>query len=635
MKISHNWLQTFFVTPLPPAPELEQLLTFHSSEIEEVLTVGNDTVLDVKVLPDKSAWLMSHRGVAKEISVITGAKLTHDVFLDKPELLPATNKIKVTLETPHCDYYAAALLHDVAVGPSPDWLALRLVAIGQRSINNIVDATNYVMFELGQPLHAFDADKLQTNDGHYNITVRQANEGEKITTLTGEGYTLNAGNMLITDGASSGPLAVAGIKGGMTALVDSNTKNIILESAHFDRFSVRSTSKQLKLRTDASARYENGITVGMVPLGLTAVVKLITEIAGGTLVGYTAAGTSNYPKTTVSVALTKINSTLGVLLSMAEIESIIKKFGYQYEIENEVITVTSPWERDDLVLAADLIEEIGRIYGMDKVASVPPPLATTTVFNARHFYAEKIRDVLVALGFSEIYTSSFRSSDVVHIQNALASDKSYLRSSLHANMCEAVAKNTAHRDLLGLPAIKLFEIGTTFTKEREAFRVALGVQTGTSYKAKVDDALLKEAQGALETALGHSIIWEGTEGGVTEFNLDSLLASLPVVTAYAPVNKPAAISYQPFSLYPSMTRDIALWVPVSVTTELVETLLKKSAGSLCVRATLFDTFIKEDKTSLAFRLVFQSKEKTLTAHEVDEQMNAVYNACRESGWETR
>ena len=635
MKISYNWLQTFFATPLAPPQQLEDLLTFHSSEIEEVITVGNDTILDVKILPDKSAWLLSHRGVAKELSVITGVPLSRDVFTTSPELLPHTDLLQISLDTPYCDYYSAALVKGVVVGPSPAWLAHRLTAIGQRSINNVVDATNFVMFELGQPLHAFDADKLQNNDGQYQIHVRQAAAEEGITVLTGESYVLQASTMLITDGINNQPLAIAGIKGGMTALVDSATKNIILESAHFDRFNVRATSKQIKLRTDASARYENGIPSGLAPLSLPAVVKLITEIASGTLVGYASAGVIDYTRVPVSASLQKINSTLGVSLSLVDIEIILKKFGYAYEIAGDTITVTPPWERDDLVLEADVIEEIGRMYGMDKIVSVPPTPAPLSTFNARHAYAEKIRTTLLGLGFSEILTSSFRASDVVQIQNALASDKSYLRSTLHDNVREAILKNIPHRDLLGLTNIKLFEIGTVFTSETEVFRVGLGVQTGTSYKAKVDDTLLKEAQSALEVALGTAIDWLGTNDGVTEFSLDMLLLTLPPVSGYEAVVKVRPVTYEPFSLYPSVTRDVALWVPVSISTLEVETRLKDVAGDLCVMVTLFDTFTKEDRTSLGFRLVFQSKQKTLTASEVDERMTAVYNACNESGWEVR
>jgi phenylalanyl-tRNA synthetase beta subunit len=264
-----------------------------------------------------------------------------------------------------------------------------------------------------------------------------------------------------------------------------------------------------------------------------------------------------------------------------------------------------------------------------------PVVASLQAINTRHYYAEKIRAVLVDLGFSEIYTSSFRATDVVHIKNALATDKSYLRSTLRTNMLEAVAKNIPHRDLLGLSAIKLFEIGTVFGADSESFQVALGVQSGTSYKAKIDDVLLKEAQDAITSMFGREVSWLGTDAGVTTFVLDTLLPLLSAVTTYTPVEKTADTIYEPFSIYPSMTRDIALWVPVTTATDTVLKTLKNIAGNSCVRLTLFDTFIKDDRTSLAFRLVFQSKEKTLTASEVDAPMDAVYNACSESGWEVR
>lgn len=635
MKISRNWLQTFFDTPLPSAAELENLLTFHSSEIEEVIAVGDDTVLDVKVLPDKSAWLLSHRGVAKEISVITGMPLRRDALREVTELTPHAPTLTVTLATPQCDYYSTALVTGVKVGPSPAWLVSRLTAVGQRSINNVVDATNYIMFELGQPLHAFDADKLSSFNNGYHIAVRQAHTDEKITTLTGEAYALDDEVMVITDGGSDTPLAIAGIKGGMVALVDSATTTIIIESAHFDRFSVRSTSKKIKLRTDASARYENGIPSGLAPVALPAVVKLITEIAEGTLVGYSAAGTISHDRIPVCVSLEKINSTLGLTLALTDVEHILRKFGYVYEIAGSTITVTPPWERDDLVVPADVIEEIGRIYGMDKIISILPTPSLLTDYNPRHYYAEKIRHTLLALGFSEIYTSSFRSQDVAHIQNALASDKSYLRSALHTNLREVVIKNVSHRDLLGLMAVKVFEIGTVFGATDEAFHVGLGVQTGTSYKAKVDDVVLGAAQDAIARALGTTVSWQGTDEGVSEFSLDALLPSLPPVTRYDEVQATTLVPYQPFSIYPSVTRDIALWVEVAVEAHAVESLLQKHAGDLCVRVTLFDTFIKEDKTSLAFRLVFQASDRTLVEQDISTVMNNIYQIVTEKGWEVR
>ncbi|NCO62020.1 hypothetical protein GW879_01025, partial [Candidatus Kaiserbacteria bacterium] len=242
MKISHNWLQTFFDQQIPNPAELEDLLTFHSSEIEEVVKVGNDTVIDVKVLPDKSAWLMSHRGMAKEISVITGIPMAHDIFKTKPVLSPVLDKININLKTANCDYYASALINGITVGPSPAWLVERITALGQRSINNVVDATNYIMFELGQPLHAFDADKLATENNQYKIGVRNANEDEEIITLTGENFKLSSADMVVVDAMTDSPIAIAGIKGGQRATVDFNTKNILLESAHFERKTIRHTA---------------------------------------------------------------------------------------------------------------------------------------------------------------------------------------------------------------------------------------------------------------------------------------------------------------------------------------------------------------------------------------------------------
>ena len=200
MKVSYRWLQTYFKEPLPPVHELEALLTFHSCEIDEVITVGDDFVLDVKVLPDKSAWLLSHRGVAKEIATIIGIQLIADPLRQSITEFPTLVNLQIKVNSTTCDYYSAALIDGVRVGPSPEWLKDSLTAIGQRSINNVVDATNYVMFGLGQPLHAFDAAKLgQSPEGGYAITVRNAKEGETITVLTGETYTLLPHETLIID----------------------------------------------------------------------------------------------------------------------------------------------------------------------------------------------------------------------------------------------------------------------------------------------------------------------------------------------------------------------------------------------------------------------------------------------------
>jgi phenylalanyl-tRNA synthetase beta chain len=228
-----------------------------------------------------------------------------------------------------CDYYCAIKMQGITVGPSPDWLRARLEAVGQRSINNLVDATNYVMLDLGQPLHAFAAAKIMPGADKITIGVRQATSGEKFTTLTGEICTLNEADTLIVNADNNEALALAGVKGGQAAAVDETTTEIILEAAHFNRQAVRLTARRLNLLTDAAKRYENGVSAGLVPIGLIAAAKLIGEVAGGHVVGFASAGKlKSEIKPLVKVALTEINSLLGLTLTLSDVEAIIKRFGY-------------------------------------------------------------------------------------------------------------------------------------------------------------------------------------------------------------------------------------------------------------------------------------------------------------------
>lgn len=634
MIFSYNWLQKFFDGDLPQPEELGEKITFHSSEIEEIVIGPKGTVLDIKVLPDKSAWLMSHRGMAKEISAILGRSLKKDLFREEVNI-EQSNKINIKLEGETCDFYSAALIEGVKVGPSPTWLKEELELIGQRSINNIVDATNYVMFELGQPLHAFAADKLSQNDGKYAIGVRQARAKEKIITLTGEEYELSETDAVIVDGGLDKPIGIAGVKGGKIAAVDSTTTTILLESAHFDRKAVRNTAKTLKLQTDASKRYENGICIQVAPIALTRAIELIIEVAGGKLVATDSSGEFKVEREKVTCSLSKLNSVLGVALKMEEVVKIVERFGYEYEVKGGDISVKPPFERDDLVIAEDLIEEIGRIYGLHHVKSIVPTSYPLSEYNARHYYAEKVRSALVDLGFSEVYTSSFRKTDEVKLENALASDKGYLRSSLVKNLEEALTLNIYNRDILGLPAIKIFEIGTVFSKSEEEFRVALAAQSGTVYKAKQDAPLLEEALVALSEIFGLAPEMIYNQNGVMEFSLEKILPKLPEVTEYSQVEPLPKINYKTFSIYPAISRDIAMWVSEGVEVKDINEILKSTAGPLCVLITHLDTFTKEERTSHAFRLVFQSDEKTLTDVEVQGFMDDVYKMVEKQGWEAR
>jgi len=632
MKVSYKHLQDLFGGKLPSPDAVSDALTFHAWEIEEMTKVGDDTVLDVKVLPDKSAWALSHRGIAKDLSAILNIPLFHDPLAEKPVLEPISKELSVRVDTPGCRVYSAALIRGVTIGPSPAWLKEGLEALGQRSINNVVDMTNFIMFGLGQPLHAFDAGKLSK----LSIAVRAAKEGEVITTLTGETYTLLAKDTLIVDGGDDTPLGIAGIKGGKHAEVDIQTVDIIIESANFDPRATRLSSQRLRLRTDASTRYENGVVPELSYFGITIAVQLITKFCGGTLEGYaTTPYTSRAPEK-VSVALPKINSVLGLSLSSTDVESILKRFGFVCEVVGDSFVVTSPFERPDLVIAEDLIEEIGRIYGYEHVPSIkiePIPLREV---NKRFYYAEAVRDALVAQGFSEIFTSSFRNEDEVKLKNALASDKEYLRSSkgIVENMKEALAKNAPQADLFGTDQIRIFEFGKVFEESGEREVLVLGVQSKQGYVAKKDkkvlDTALEAVQGVLTGAKG-----DGADGEPFSIDFTAALETLPQPTAYTTHKKTPDVTYKPFSNYPYLTRDIAFWTPVGTSAADAEKVIRENAGALATRIDMFDRFLKEERVSYGFRIVFQSYEKTLDGIEADALMHTVSDAVRANGWEVR
>jgi len=643
MKVSYKHLQNLFDGKLPSPEVVADALTFHAWEIEEVTKVGDDTVLDVKVLPDKSAWALSHRGIAKDLSAILSIPLFHDPLAEKPVLGPLSKELSVRVDTGVCRVYTAALIRGVKIGESPAWLRDELTAFGQRSINNVVDMTNFIMFGLGQPLHAFDAQKLST----LSIAVRAAKEGETITTLTGETYTLTAQDTLIVDGANDTPLGIAGIKGGKHAEVDANTVDIVVESANFDPLATRKSSQRLRLRTDASTRYENGVVPELAYFGVTHAALLITKFCGGTLEGYASSPYTQRTQEKVSATLSKINSVLGLSLSQGDVENILKRFGFVYDVAGDSFSVTTPFERPDLVIAEDLIEEIGRIYGYEHVPSIkiePIPLREV---NKRFYYAEAVRDALVAQGFSEIFTSSFRDEkdgkDIIKLKNALASDKGYLRSDegILDNMRVALTKNAPAVDLFDTTEqVRLFEIGTVFDKHSEHEVIVLGVQSKQGFVPKKDikilDDVLQVVKNILKTDPVKNLSFPAGDNRIL-FNFTVALENLQLETdTYTTHEKTPDVTYKPFSNYPYLTRDIAFWTPAGTSAADAEKVVNENAGELKQRVDpLGEPFERDGRVSYGFRIVFQSYEKTLDGTEADALMQTVSDAVRACGWEVR
>lgn len=631
MLVSYNWLNKYFDGKLPAPEAVAEAFTFHAWEIESVEKVGDDSVLDIKVLPDKAMWALSHRGIAKDLSVILNIPLANDPLASASPAFGAPHKTPISVETKACRRFAAARIDNVKVGPSPDWLKSALEAIGQRSINNIVDASNFVMFDLGQPSHAFDASLV----GENGFKVRQASAGEKLTGLDEKEYSFTAEDTVITRGDTDEILSIAGLKGGMHSGISEKTASVIVEVANWDPVSVRKTGQRLRLRTDASSRYENGIVPAMVPYGLKAVTDLIIEVAGGNLVESSDTGLAAVDdRKTVEVTLEKINRVLGIDLSLETVSDIIKRFGFEHQVSDRSFIITPPIERTDLVIPEDVIEEIGRVHGYGHVNAVTPEPVELKEINQRFYVSELIRRQLANIGFSEIYTSSFREKDAIKLSNAFAADKGYLRSNLKDNMSEALIKNAPSADLLGLRQIKLFEIGTVFNTDGEKFLLCLGVMSPSGYKSKMDDPALKEAVSTLETALG-TTIESASKDGIIEIDLEAIIANQTPAQSYLAYEPGGDVTYKPFSVYPSVSRDIAMWVPAGTAAEEVTNILRERAGDLCARITLFDQFEKDGRVSYAFRLVFQSKEKTLAGGEVDTIMEGIYQAVRERGYETR
>lgn len=648
MKVSYNWLQSYFDTPLPKPEELAELLTFHAFEIDGIEEKGSDTLIEVDVLANRGSDCLCHRGIAKEISVIKEVPLKTDPLSNPVAPVGDSTGLSIQVEADELvNRFSLTAVTGVTIGPSPDWLRERLETIGQKSINNIVDATNYVMFNLGQPLHAFDADKISGETK--TISVRLARAGEKITTLTKDEYELTESNLLIVDGSDDRPLGIAGIKGGIEAEVTNDTTNIILEAANFNYISVRKTSQNLKLQTDASVRFQNQPARELTRYALCDVAALIMEIAGGEVTGEADWFPEPSQAQTVTATLADINQTLGTSLTIAEVTAILDRFGWQYEMDGDAVSVVVPWERKDIQTAPDVIEEIGRIAGYTTLTSQQLPKLPTPQLQTRFFWTHTIKQALAELGFSEVMTYALRDHGVVELENALASDKNVLRENLREGLQEAIKRNTYYAPLLGLSEIKIFEIGVVWKglnqKEGVVYSpqpakevLTLGLAAAFTKKVKgvtVDDVLTEACQ-KLESVLGVTLGSKPAEG-VVEINLEKLFEKLPAPTGdkVAPTLTIATEKYQPFSLYPFVLRDIAVWVPESMTADDVSLLIKAQAGELLVRLDLFDEFTKDGRTSYAFHLVFQSMDKTLSDEEINQIMSTVESALVAQGGEVR
>ncbi len=631
MKVSYNWLQDYFAESLPSVSELEQVFMLQALEVDGIEEVNGDSVIDLDVLPNRAHDCLGHRGVAKELSVLLDRKMKKDELGGSTskltELSSRSTKLSVEVQDQEwCPRYTGALIKGVKVGESPKWLREKLEAIGQKSINNVVDITNYVMFDLGQPTHIFDADKLTDNSG-IKIAVRKAKRGEEITVLGGDKYELDDSVAVITDANNDTPIAIAGIKGGEVAEVDEDTVNIVVESAKFHPTKTRKASAKIKLRTDAVQRFENEIPIELPAYGVLEVARLIQEVAGGEVEGFVDSWQGESQEHKVSITIAGLNNFLGSDITMEQAVDIINRFGWEHEVSGETLIVTPPFERLDVRIAEDLYEEIGRVYGFENIkGKMLPSPAPEKFINKEWAYSELVRKVMLEEGVTETMTYTLTDKGDIKLASILSADKDHIRSNLRVGLSDALERAVKNAPLLGeYNMVKIFEIGRVFPKGGEHTSMAIGVKALTKKKAEQrEQEALEIVRKALEQELGAKLADVTINNGILEFNLSDTIANLPTPSEYPKlplIGK--GVKYTPISPFPFVTRDIAVWVPENAQENEITDVIYKYGGELVQRVDKFDEFKTDGRVSLAYHIVFQSQNKTLTDDEVGQVMQKI------------
>jgi len=619
MVFSYNWLQSFFKKKLPKPQKLAELLTMKAFEVTEVKKSGKDWTLDIDVLPNRASDCFSHLGIAREIAAITGLAYRGPTsvwsYRDRASVSSVSVEVKDKLA---CPRYTAQVVMEVKVGPSPKWLRERLELCGLQSINNVVDVANYVMLETGQPLHAFDGEKLEGK----KIIVRLARKGEKIITLDNQKFDLDQSILVIADAKK--PVAIAGIKGGKGPGIDIKTKTVVLESANFNPRVIRRGSQKLGLKTDASLRFEHGLDPNLTELAINRAAYLIQELARGKI---SKDFIDVYPKKVypkrIKLDLDYVKSLLGEEISKKEIMKILRKLEFKC-IENgsRYIVVEVPTFRLDVSIPEDLIEEIGRLYGYEKIpvafplANLVPPKK-----NAEVFWENMIKDILKEQGFVEVYNYSFvpeeQTSEAVQVLNPISSEYKYLRTSLVPGLFKNIQKNIHY-----FPEIRIFELGKVFRGRLEKKLLAGAISPTDFYYLKgVIDLLLEK--------LGISNVWYedyGRKSALIKVDGQNLgcLTENSFELDFNILQKFCSEEheYRPLSKFPAAVRDLAVLVPLETKVAEVLNLINAAGGPLVRDVDLFDIYegeeLPEGKKNLAFHIVYQSDQKTLTSDEVDK-----------------
>jgi len=674
MKFSYNWIREL-VDGVDAAPrKLGELITMKTAEcegIEEYPASGENPADWIIEIDNKSLThrpdLWGHHGLAREVAAILRQPLRDPISLD---VLPAGNaNIEVSInDFELCPRYSGLTFENVCVGESPAWLRHRLESIGLNPINNIVDVTNFVMAEISEPMHAFDRDTLIGN----TIFVRTAREGESIVALNEESYNLDPSMIVIAD--EKGPIAVGGVIGGMETSITGTTTRIVLEAANFRAASIRKTSSKLKLRTDASMRFEKSQDPTNTIRGLARAIELFREVCPGIrLVGGVADSKSEVkPPDSIQLPMDWLVRKLGREIRMEEVAEILRSLEFQVEEDAaRTLYVTPPsWRATrDISIKDDLVEEVGRIVGYDSISPTAPAIhSTTPPPNQERAFHHELRAMVSAQGFTEVYNYSFLSeetartfgmdpADHLRVINPIAADQSLMRRSLVPGVWKNILENLKHFE-----TFRLFEIGYEIHNRSDELPDEIDHLVAAVYSREGDGAaglfelkrlaecilpgvtvLPTEARQFEHTARAYDLTWRGAvaarlfelhprlvEGRAALLDLD-----LDVVHDLGPTEK----RYQPPRRYPTSAFDLSVVASKRELSGDVEKRLAELAGADLAAVEFVREYsgppLPEDMRSLSYRLTVFAADRTLTTEEVGAVRQRVIDGMRKAGYELR
>ncbi|HGN7081065.1 TPA: phenylalanine--tRNA ligase subunit beta [Staphylococcus aureus] len=637
----------------------------------------DDQVMEFDLTPNR-ADALSMIGTAYEVAALYNTKMTKPDTTSNELELSANDELTVTIENEDkVPYYSARVVHDVTIEPSPIWMQARLIKAGIRPINNVVDISNYVLLEYGQPLHMFDQDAI----GSQQIVVRQANEGEKMTTLDDTERELLTSDIVITNGQT--PIALAGVMGGDFSEVKEQTSNIVIEGAIFDPVSIRHTSRRLNLRSESSSRFEKGIATEFVDEAVDRACYLLQTYANGkVLKDRVSSGELGAFITPIDITADKINRTIGFDLSQNDIVTIFNQLGFDTEINDDVITVLVPSRRKDITIKEDLIEEVARIYGYDDIPSTLPVFdkVTSGQLTDRQYKTRMVKEVLEGAGLDQAITYSLVSKEdatafsmqqrqIIDLLMPMSEAHASLRQSLLPHLIEAASYNVARKN----KDVKLFEIGNVFfangegelpdqveylsgiltgdyvvnqwqgKKETVDFYLAKGVVDRVSEKLNLEFSYRRADIDGLHPGRTAEILLENKVVGfigelhptlaadndlkrtyVFELNFDALMS---VSVGY--------INYQPIPRFPGMSRDIALEVDQNIPAADLLSTIHAHGGNILKDTLVFDVYqgehLEKGKKSIAIRLNYLDTEETLTDERVSKVQAEIEAALIEQG----